>query len=147
MSTSLDEQRLEAWKLFLRAHASLMVRLEQELEAEVELPLTWYDVLAQLNRAPGQRLRMHDLLHDLVLSKSGLSRRIDRMEEAGLVERAACPQDARVVHVALTLQGQDALQDAMPIHLRGIGEHFARFLTPDEVAAFESAFRKMLRSL
>jgi DNA-binding MarR family transcriptional regulator len=147
MSTNLDDERMLAWRLFLEAHARVLTRLEQELEDERRLPLTWYDVLVQLNRAPEKRLRLQDLGHNLVISKSGLSRRIDRMEEAGLVERHECPSDARGVFAVLTPAGKAVLKDAAPVHLAGIAQHFTQYLTDEEAAALQAAFRKILAGL
>lgn len=138
---------MDAWLLFLRAHAVLTAQLEQELEAERCLPLTWYDVLVQLNGAPDKRLRMQELVRSLVLSKSGLTRRIDRMEEQGLVERCGCPEDRRGIFVCLTPAGHAALKEAAPVHLAGIQNHFTRFLSEDEAAALRSAFGKIVSGL
>ena len=145
---TLDEQRrLEAWMLFLQVHTRLLQRLEGELEAESRLPLTWYDVLVQLSAAPGQRLRMSDLFHALLLSKSGLTRRIDRMEASGLVSREGCPGDRRGVYAVLTPAGREALVAAAPIHLRGIQEHFGRHLTDIEIVVLREALQKILGNL
>ena len=142
-----DEQRLEAWRLFLQTHARVLAQLEQELDAERHLPLTWYDVLAQLDAAPCQRLRLQDLVRRLVLSKSGLSRRIDRMQEAGLVERHECSSDARGVFAVLTPAGKAVLEEAAPVHLAGIARHFTQYLTDKETVALQAAFKKMLAGI
>src|SRR5437763_1054664 len=85
--------RLEAWRAFLTAHAVLTERLEAELQAERGLQLTWYDVLFQLSLTSGGERRMQELAGAVLLSKSGLTRLVARMEQAGLVERRACPTD------------------------------------------------------
>ncbi|MGH2449097.1 MAG: MarR family winged helix-turn-helix transcriptional regulator [Chloroflexota bacterium] len=135
---------LEAWKLFLKAHAVVVGRLEQELERERALPLTWYDVLLQLRGAPNHRMRLQDLGAKLVISKSGLTRRIDRMEAAGFVERRECAEDARGCFAELTVDGEEALRAAGPVHLEGIEEHFSKHLSQQEAEVLERAFRKIL---
>jgi DNA-binding MarR family transcriptional regulator len=141
------DQRHRAWALFLRAYATLVDVLDGELRAEAGLPLTWFDVLVHLSDAPDGSLRMHDLASHVLLSKSGLTRLVDRMEAAGVVERAPCPRDRRVVYARLTARGRDAFQRAAPIAFRGVNEHFSRHLAPAEERAFTSALGKMLDAL
>jgi DNA-binding MarR family transcriptional regulator len=142
--SAVDGERLDAWREFLRAHALLTELLEVELQAERGLPLAWYDVLFQLSLAPGGARRMQELAGAVLLSKSGLTRLISRMEQAGLVERRPCPTDLRGTIAALTPAGNAALRRARPVHLRGIREHFARHLSDDEARTLRSAFGKVL---
>ncbi|MGI8697699.1 MAG: MarR family winged helix-turn-helix transcriptional regulator [Mycobacteriales bacterium] len=114
---------LAVWRTFLRTHAEVSRRLEAELTAEHELPLAWYDVLVQLVEAPDRRLRMTELADRVLLSRSGLTRLVDRLEREGLVTRVACPSDARGLFTVLTDAGRARLRDASPTHLRGIAEH------------------------
>ena len=137
-------EHLDAWRTFLRAHAHLTNVLGQELEAEHDLPLPWYDVLLNLEEAPGQRLRMHDLAEAVLISRSGLTRLLDRMARAGLVTREVCEEDRRGVMACLTGEGRAALRRAAPTHLRGIDEHFGRHLTADQTRAFRAALEKLL---
>ena len=137
---------LAAWRSFLEAHSRLTGILERELEAGRGLPLTWYDVLVQLSEAPGQQLRMHGLANAVLLSRAGLTRLVDRMAAAGLVERVACEQDRRGTFVHLTAQGEQTLREAAPIHLRGVAEHFVAPLTPADVAAIDAACRRLVRA-
>jgi DNA-binding MarR family transcriptional regulator len=130
----IGEAQLGAWRLFLRAHAQLTRQLEAELLAEQDLPLASYDVLLQLAESPDRRLRMTELADRVLLSRSGLTRLVDRLEKDALVQRAACPGDARVTHAVLTEAGLARLRAAAPTHLRGIAEHVTGRLTPDEVA-------------
>ena len=130
-----DPERLTAWRLLLEAHAAVVDRLGRELEAECGLPLTWYDVLLQLSSAPGGRLRMRDLARAVLLSRSGLTRLVDRMETAGMVDREAHPSDGRGANAVLTPAGRAALRRAAPVHLRGIDAHFARHLSDADAAA------------
>jgi DNA-binding MarR family transcriptional regulator len=130
---SLSARQLSAWRTFLRAHASVTRRLEQDLIAEHQLPLASYDVLVQLSEAPGRRLRMTDLADRVLLSRSGLTRLVDRLAGEGLVAREACPSDARGTFTVLTEAGLDRLRRAAPTHLRGIEEYVTRRLDGDEL--------------
>lgn len=144
---SADETRLREWSLFLEAHARLVQILEAEMEAETGLPLTWYDVLVQLSAVPEARLRMSDLFQSLLLSKSGLTRRIDRMVEAGLVERCGCPGDRRGVFAVLTEKGHRVLREASPVHRVGIERHFARYVDEGDAAAFGAVLEAIVADL
>src|SRR5688572_21706751 len=124
MSERPDPVRIATWRLFLQTHTRIVERLEAELDAAHRLPLSWYDVLVQLSEAPDRCLRIQELGRALALSGSGLSRRVTRMEEAGLVERHPCPDDRRGVLVALTRRGEEALRAAAPVHLRGVERYF-----------------------
>lgn len=139
-----DPERLSAWRLLLETHASVVERLGEELETECGLPLSWYDVLYQLSTAPGQRLRMRDLAAAVLLSRSGLTRLVDRLAEAGLVEREAHPSDGRGANAVLTAAGRAALRRAAPVHLRGIEAHFARHLCAEDVGALCAALGRVV---
>ncbi|MGH7748822.1 MAG: MarR family winged helix-turn-helix transcriptional regulator [Candidatus Dormibacteria bacterium] len=139
-----DAERLAAWRLLLETHAAVVDRLSHELEAECDLPLTWYDVLLQLSLAPGGRLRMRDLADAVLLSRSGLTRLVDRMAAAGLVCREAHASDGRGANAVLTPAGRAALRRAAPVHLRGIEAHFARHLSDEDVAALRSALGRVV---
>jgi DNA-binding MarR family transcriptional regulator len=141
------DESLRAWRLFLQAHGRLLDVLESDLRAEVGLPLTWYEVLLFLSRAPGGRLRMTDLAASVLVSRSGLTRIVDRMKEAGLIERALCPSDRRGVFVVITGRGRDRLRAAAPVHLKGVQDHFLAHLTAAEARAVESAPARVLESL
>jgi DNA-binding MarR family transcriptional regulator len=139
-----DPAQLAAWRLLLEAHATVTELLEHELVAERGLPLSRYDVLLNLAEAPGGRLRMQELSSSVLLSKSGLSRLVDRMVEAGLVRRERCEDDRRGWFAVLTDQGRSALRRAAPVHLRGIHEHFTRHLTPDEIQTVTAALARVV---
>ena len=139
-----DPAQLAAWRRLLEAHATVTELLERELVAERGLPLSRYDVLLNLAEAPGGRLRMQELSASVLLSKSGLSRLVDRMVEAGLVRRERCEDDRRGWFAVLTDQGRSALRRAAPIHLRGIHEHFTSHLDPEEVKALTTALTKVV---
>lgn len=135
---------MAAWRTFLEAHARVIARLEAELAGERALPLTWYDVLVQLSEAEAGRLRMSDLAEAVLISRSGLTRLVDRMARAGLVERLPCPDDRRGTHVVLTAAGRARLDDASPVHLRGIERHFARWLDDDEAELLRAIFDRII---
>jgi DNA-binding MarR family transcriptional regulator len=141
----LSDQQFEAWKAFLRAQAELIRTLDRELEAERGLPITFFDVLAQLNQAGGQ-LRMSELADAVLLSRSGVTRLVDRMERAGLVRREACATDRRASYATLTPEGKRAFRQAKPVHLRGIADHFARHLSDEEAKTLAAALGRMLPS-
>jgi DNA-binding MarR family transcriptional regulator len=145
--TAVDPGKLAAWRSFLQAHAVVTEALGRELEAERDLPLSFYEVLLHLHEAPHGRLRMAELAERILLSKSGLTRLVDRMEEAGLVERAECPTDRRGIEAAITPVGRQTLREAAPVHLRGIEEHFASRLSAQEAETIERSLRKIVAGL
>src|SRR5436309_15217352 len=133
---------LEAWGSFMRAHATLMRRLEVDLAQATGLPLADFDVLAQLARAGGE-LRMTDLAGRALISRSGMTRRVARLVEEGLVRRANTDADARGVVVALTDAGVARLTETAPVHLRGGPELFVAQLDEQELAVLKSALDKV----
>jgi len=144
---SADDPRLRAWIAFLRAHAAVTRRLEAELHAERDLGLAEYDALVQLALADNRRLRMSELAERVVLSRSGVSRLVDRLEATGLVARAACADDARVSWATLTDAGFARLRDASPIHLRGVETHFLAQIPDDDREALVRALEMVVRGL
>jgi DNA-binding MarR family transcriptional regulator len=133
---------LEAWMALLRAHATLMRRLDQDLEKKTGLALGDFDVLAQLAGAGGE-LRMTELADRALISRSGMTRRVARLVEAGLVVRAHTVADARGVMVALTDAGVTRLTETAPVHARGVFGAFVSRLEDQELAALESALEKV----
>lgn len=121
---SPGDWRVGVWRSFLRAHAAVIKELERELLTATGLPLSWYDVLLQLAEAPGRRLRMADLADRVLLSRSGLTRLVDRLQAEGLVRREPSPEDARGMFTVLTAEGIDRLRQAVPVHLAGIRQHW-----------------------
>src|SRR5207249_4884405 len=133
---------LEAWRSLLRAHATLMRQLDTDLEKKTGLALADFDVLAQLAIAGGE-LRMTDLADRALISRSGMTRRVARLLEEGLVLRANSAADARGVVVALTDAGVGRLTRTAPVHARGIFELFVSRLDDQELAVLESALKKV----
>jgi DNA-binding MarR family transcriptional regulator len=133
---------LEAWDSFLRAHATLMRRLEVDLAQATGLALADFDVLAQLARAGGE-LRMTDLANRVLVSRSGMTRRVGRLVEEGLVRRANADADGRGVVVALTDAGVARLTKTAPVHLRAVSELFVAQLDEQELAVLKNALDKV----
>jgi DNA-binding MarR family transcriptional regulator len=127
-----SDPRIEPWRAFLQAHARITRRLDEELRAAHDLSLAEYDALLTIADAPDRRIRMRQLADRVILSKSGVTRLIDRLVLDGLVERSACPSDARGAEAVLTPAGLDRLRGASRTHLRGIDEHFLAALGPDD---------------
>ena len=142
-TVSRRDGRLGAWRAFLRAHARVIRELERELQEEQQLALTDYDVLVQLSAADGRRLRMSVLADRLLLSRSGVTRLVDRLVADGLVERVTCESDRRGQWASLTDAGYARLRAASPTHLRGVATHFLDRLSADDLARLE----RMLSSL
>jgi DNA-binding MarR family transcriptional regulator len=135
------DPRLVPWRAFLTAHARISRRLDDELRAEHDLTLAEYDALLTIAEAPERRIRMHLLADRLVLSKSGVTRLVDRLLADGLVTRATCLSDARGAEAVLTDAGLERLRRASRSHLRGIAEHFLAAVDPDDLPAIERAMR------
>ena len=146
MSTTvpLSTGELAAWRTFLRAHATVTRRLEAELVAEHDLPLASYDVLVQLSESPSRALRMTELAERVLLSRSGLTRLVDRLERDGLVRREACPDDARGTLAVLTPAGLERLRAAWPTHLRGVSEHVTGKLDASELATLQELLQRLV---
>ena len=134
---------LEAWASLLQAHATLMRRLETDLVQATGLALADFDVLAQLASAGGE-LRMTDLAARALISRSGMTRRVARLVDEGLVRRANTDADARGVVVALTDAGVARLTETAPVHLRGVSELFVAQLDEQELAVLKSALDKVV---
>jgi DNA-binding MarR family transcriptional regulator len=133
---------LEAWRSLLQAHATLMRRLDTDLITETGLGLADFDVLGQLASAGGE-LRMTDLAARVFSSRSGLTRRVARLVDEGLVRRARTDVDGRGVVVALTAAGMARLRETAPVHLRGVSELFVARLDDQELAVLQRALEKV----
>ena len=144
VAAELPEGRgLDAWVSLLQAHATLMRRLESDLERETGLALADFDVLAQLARAGGE-LRMTELAARALISRSGMTRRVARLVDEGLVRRADADADGRGVVVALTDAGVARLAETAPAHARGISKLFVAQLDDQELAILERALGKVI---
>jgi DNA-binding MarR family transcriptional regulator len=141
---SSEDPGLSAWLTLVQANSLLLDLLEADLMASQGMPLGWFEVLVQLTSAPDSRLKMQELAHSVLLSKSGVTRLVDRMEAAGLVTRAACPTDRRAVYAVVTPQGREALRAALPPHLDSLTERFTNHLTPGELNMLRTTLQKVL---
>jgi DNA-binding MarR family transcriptional regulator len=132
-TTYVDARGMRAWRSFLRGHSYVTRLLEAELEDAHGLPLASYDVLVQLAESPDGALRMSELAQAVLLSRSGLTRLVDRLEREGLVQRRSCPSDARGTLAVLTDAGRDRLRAASGTHLRGVARHVLSHFDPTEL--------------
>jgi DNA-binding MarR family transcriptional regulator len=138
------DEGILTWSAFLRAHAAVVRCIEADVEAKARLPLGWYDVLLELNGAPGRRMRMQELGEAAVLSRSRVSRIVDELVAAGLAERQPNPEDRRSSYATITEEGRKALRRAAPVYLAAVREHFVADLTPTQLAAVRSAMESLL---
>lgn len=133
------DARLAPWRAFLRAHARVERRLDDDLRSRHGLSLQEYETLLHLAEAPERRLRMGRLADSLLLSKSGVTRLVDRLVDDGLVERTSCTSDARGAEASLTEVGLSRLRAAAPTHLEGIREYFFSAIEASDLAVVERA--------
>ena len=147
MSDRLDTLGLEAWEAFVFAHAAAVGRIERDLAREDVVSLAWYDVLVALAHAPDRRLRLNELAERVVLSRSGLSRLVDRIEAAGLIVREPSPDDRRGAYAVLTEAGATAQREAWPRYAAGIAKHFSRHLSDEEKRVIAVALRRVRAAL
>lgn len=138
-----DDPRLDAWRTFLFAHAQVRRQLERELQAEQAMSLGEYEVLLFLAYSDGRRLRMSELADRMLLSRSGATRLVDRLEADGLVERVMCDTDRRGQWAQLTRAGYGRLRSASPTHLRGIAEHFLNRIPANELDALHATLERV----
>ncbi len=140
----IDDERLHLMGLVVRTHRLLTDRLGRELEQDVGIPLVFFDVLINVGAAPDGRVTMSRLSNDIALTTGGVTRLVDRMVDAGLVERQACPSDRRSIHVILTAEGRNVLARAVAAHIEGIDRHLMAHLSDRDCANLASALTKIL---
>jgi DNA-binding MarR family transcriptional regulator len=141
----LTPEQLAAWSGFLQGHAQIVRALDAELEREHGLPLTSYDVLIQLSLAPDRRLRMFELADAIVLSRSGLTRLVERLERCGLVERERSEADLRHMYARLTDRGFEVVAEATPTHVAGVKERFLGRLSDEQTKQLAAIWGAVLR--
>jgi DNA-binding MarR family transcriptional regulator len=144
MNQTLDRTQLRTWRTFITAHATVIDLIEHELAEARQLPLSSYDVLLALVEAPNRRLRMHELAQAVVLSRSGLTRLVDRLEQEGLLRRDRTGSDRRATYAVLTLKGFRAFRHAWPIYAQGIVKHFVQHLTEHEMSMLSQVLGRVL---
>jgi DNA-binding MarR family transcriptional regulator len=140
--SSPSTERLRAWRLYFESALALTDLLDVELQRDAGIPISWYDALVHLEEAP-DGLRMNELAERILYSKSGLTRVVDRMDEAGLVRRVRPQDDRRSIFVVLTDDGRDTLELTRRHHRHGIDQHFSRHLADSDVKALIRAFEKV----
>jgi len=138
-----DDWRLAVWRSFLRTHNHLLRLLEHQLAEHGKLALGNYDVLVQLAEAPGNRLRMSELAEAVLLSRSGLTRLVDRLQKDGLVQRQPDPDDARGMYTVLTAKGRDTLRDASLVHLAGVTDLVLDRLADDQLRQLQALMTQL----
>src|SRR5829696_5557974 len=140
--SSPSAERLRAWRLYLESALALVDVLGAELERDAGIPQRWYDVLIHLEET-SEGVRMNELAERILYSKSGFTRVVDRMEEAGLVRRVRPENDRRSILVVLTDQGGATLERARRHHRDGIARHFSDHLSDTDVKALSRALERV----
>jgi DNA-binding MarR family transcriptional regulator len=138
-----SDERVVLFGLLLETNARLERQLGAALEDSVGLPLPWFEVLLRVHRSAGGYLSMSELAAQTVYSSGGTTRLVDRIEAQGLVERGACPNDRRAVHVRLTPRGEEVLTSAIAAHTEHLDRYVTSKLTAPERTALEGALRKL----
>ncbi len=141
---ALQPGEVAAWRGLLRVHTAIVKALDAELERAHGLPLISYEVLVQLTEARGERMRMCDLASTVLLSRSGLTRLVDRLEAEGLLERVACSTDARGAYARLTPAGRQRVRGAQATHAAALRALFLRHFAEDELEQLGQFWQRVL---
>ncbi len=144
MADRLNESQSRMWRLFRTTYVTVTEQIEKDLEQVGLPPLIWYSVLWTLERAPEQEMRLHELADAVFLSRSNITRLIDRLEEAGLLCRKRCPKDRRGAYAAITKEGLAMRQKMWEVYSAGIANYFMDHLSDAEVQVLESVFDRAL---
>jgi DNA-binding MarR family transcriptional regulator len=140
----LDKMRNSTWRLFLTAQIQAVEKIQEKLSAAHLPPLEWYDVLLELKEAPDRRLRLSELAERVLLSRSNLTRLLDRLENNGLLQRQRCPSDRRGAFAVLTEAGTEMQEKMWAVYSEGIAEYFGNLLSDEEVQVMQQALKKIL---
>ena len=143
VDTRLEGAALDAWRSYLQSHASILRVLDAELVAEHGMTTRDYEVLLYLSQADGHHLPMSALAESTMLTRSGITRLVDGLVEAGWIERVACPNDARVSYAQLTERGYEKLRDAGCTHVASIRRLFLESFSPDEIQQLASLLSRL----
>src|SRR3954465_11156862 len=143
-SVDLTAEQLAAWRGMLRVHTALVKALDAELAAAHDLPLSSYEVLITLASAPGRRRRMAELADSVLLSRSGMTRLVDRLAKEELLERDLCTDDGRGCYAVLTEKGRGRLAPPRPTPLDGVRERFLRHFSQNELVMLASMWERVL---
>lgn len=133
MSVNLSKAHNLAWRKFLTAHVLLIEQIERDLSQADLPPLSWYDVLFALSEAPEHKLRLHELAQAVLLTRSNLTRLVDRLEVAGLIQREQCSSDRRGAFAVITDEGYKMLDRMWAVYSQGIKQYFAHHIDTAEV--------------
>lgn len=137
---------LQMWRSFLETHSTVVKFLERRMDEQHGLPLAWWDVLIQLADGPEGRLRMGELAESVLLTRSGITRLVDRMIGAGLVDREPCPGDRRGYYAVITQQGRDTIEKIGPDHSKDAWEVFLGHIDEEEAALMRQVFTRVLEA-
>jgi DNA-binding MarR family transcriptional regulator len=143
MKAKLPEGHLAAWRAYYTSFWRIFAAIEADLAAAGLPSLSWYDALYELYLAPGQHLRMSELARSALLSRSGLTRLVDKLESEQLIERQSCPSDGRVQHAQLTPKGVETLRQIWPVYRAGIAKYFASHLSAAEAEQVAGYFGRL----
>jgi DNA-binding MarR family transcriptional regulator len=143
--SDLDPHR-EAWIAIAQTHAAITGRLQEALTAAELPPLPWFEVLATLDRAPEQRLKMGDLAEALVITRGGLTKLVDRLIKAGLLERTFCETDRRVSYATLLPAGVELLAEMRPVVREELAAAFTANLTAAEADELRATMERIRSS-
>lgn len=143
----LPETHLEAWRRYYVSFWRIFAAIEADLQAAGLPSLSWYDALYELYLAPERHLRMSELARSALLSRSGLTRLVDKLEKEKLIERKSCPSDGRVQHAVLTEKGVEVLRKIWPVYRAGIAKYFAVHLTDEEAQEFARMMSKVVSAM
>lgn len=143
MKPELPGSHLEAWRKYYVSFWRVFAAIEADLAAAGLPSLSWYDALYELYLAPERHLRMSELARSALLSRSGLTRLVDKLEKAGLIQRTACPTDGRVQHAQLTAKGMEVLRKIWPVYRAGIAKYFGGHLSAAEAKQLATVFGRV----
>lgn len=144
---NLPETHLEAWRRYYVSFWRIFAAIEADLQAAGLPSLSWYDALYELYLAPDRHLRMSELARSALLSRSGLTRLVDKLEREKLIERKSCPRDGRVQHAVLTDKGIEVLRKIWPVYRAGIAKYFAAHLSDAEAQEFARMMSKVVTAM
>jgi DNA-binding MarR family transcriptional regulator len=147
MKTKLPDESIALWRSFLTAHARLVQAIEARFESSGVVPYQWYDVLVALVEAPEHRLRFSELAEKVLLSRSGLTRLVDRLVRAGLLVREDCVSDRRGCYARLTDAGYDAVRTAWPVYAESISRFFIQEVSEEDALRLKRLLDKILENL
>jgi DNA-binding MarR family transcriptional regulator len=142
--SDLHELGLTTWSMLLRTHAAVVRTIEREVEDATGLPLSWYDVLLELDAVDQGRLRMQELGARVVLSRTRVSRLVGEIARAGMVDRQPDPADGRATLAVITERGRQELRRAAPVYLDRIQANFTSNLSEEQLRAIHDGLRQVL---